>query len=166
MLFNLKNKLSSYKYHLKEHELCEKKLFKASEKFVQHESESEQPIQLSEDFSVQYESHLPSARLFQNNVPPPSVNNYVNNLSNFNSQPGNPSHIVPQAAVGYSQQHSNPFYLPNGYQHQLHTQPIQKGQASPYISDFSTNHSTLFDRLGLAVGSNTSQLFHNKSDCY
>jgi len=39
------------------------------------------------------------------------------------------------------------------------TQPGQKSPVSPYISDFSGNHS-LFDRLG------SGQLYQNKSDCY
>lgn len=33
-LVNLKTKLTSYRYHLKEHEVCEKKLVKASESFI------------------------------------------------------------------------------------------------------------------------------------
>lgn len=152
MLAHLKDKLASYKYHLKEHEICEKKLFRASEKFVQ----TEQP-QSNEEFLAQFEFQMPSARLFQHN---PSINNFVN-PSNFNSQ--NPSHQH-QYAANFTQPHQAvPFQL-GSYQPQLMTQPGQKSPVSPYISDFSNNHS-LFDRLGIQPpGSN--QLYQNKSDCY
>ncbi|MBS1889713.1 MAG: hypothetical protein JST59_00340 [Actinobacteria bacterium] len=145
MLANLRDKLASYKYHLKEHELCEKKLFRASEKFVQ----AEQPPN-NEEFLAQFEFQLPSARLFQHN-------NFVNPTANFNSQPS----TQPQQYTGnYCQ--SGPYHL-GGYQPQLLTQPSQKSPVSPYISDFSGNQS-YFDRLGIQPPA--SQLYQNKSDCY